>query len=107
MSLGPSTAWVISRRIAIAGSNAAPTLADCSRAANSFLTLSRSASFIASMNWPWNSAAMRRILPMTWPTVRMTRGRSFGGMTARATMPKIRSLPTSKSNMERSGHTKT
>ena len=46
-------------------------------ATSSFRTLSRSASRIASMNWPWNSAAMRRILPMVWPIVRMTRGNSF------------------------------
>ena len=66
------------------------------------MTLSSSASRIASMNWPWNSAAMRRIRPSAWPTVRMTRGKSFGGITASATMPKTRSLPTSKSNMQRS-----
>ena len=44
-----------------------------------------SASRIASWNWPWNSDAMRRILPMYWPTVRSTAGSSFGPMAISAT----------------------
>jgi hypothetical protein len=84
-------------------SNEVSILADSSSEANSFLTLSRSAafsaSFIASMNWPWNSEAMRRIFPTYWPTVRSTRGKSFGGITARATIPTTRSLLASRSNM--------
>src|SRR6516162_932390 len=42
---------------------------------------------------------MRRILPNVCPTVRITRGRSFGGITAKATMPTIIILLTSRSNM--------
>ena len=44
-----------------------------------------SASRIASWNWPWNSDAMRRILPIYWPTVRSTPGSSFGPMAISAT----------------------
>ena len=42
---------------------------------------------------------MRRILPIVWPTVRITRGRSFGGITAKATMPTMIILLKSRSNM--------
>src|ERR1700733_13649836 len=42
---------------------------------------------------------MRRILPIVWPTVRMTRGRSLGGITAKATMPTRIILLMSRSNM--------
>ena len=42
---------------------------------------------------------MRRILPSVCPTVRMTRGRSFGGITAKATMPTMIILLRSRSNM--------
>ncbi len=54
---------------------------------------------MASMNWPWNSAAIRRIRPIVWPTVRITRGRSFGGITAKATMATMIILLMSRSNM--------
>ena len=43
---------------------------------------------------------MRRIFPTTCPTVRMTRGKSFGGITASATIATTISLPMSKSNIE-------
>ena len=58
-----------------------------------------SASRIASMNWPWNSLAMRFILPTNWPAWRSTRGRSFGGMKISAMIPTIMSFEASKSNM--------
>src|SRR5277367_3476508 len=93
----------MSSRIMPTGSKLVSIFAWSLIAWNSFLTLSRSASRstsrIASMNWPWNSAAMRRILPTAWPTVRMTRGRSFGGITAKATMPTMIILLMSRSNI--------
>src|SRR5208282_5680874 len=95
-----AAAFVTSSRIIPAGSKEASTFAFSLSASSSLRTFSRSASRIASINWPWNSAAMRRIFPTTCPTVRMTRGRSFGGITASATIATTISLPMSKSNIE-------
>src|SRR3984957_19834351 len=96
-------AFVMSSRIRPTGSKLVSILAWSLIAWNSFFTLSRSASRstsrMASINWPWNSDAMRRILPIVWPTVRITRGRSFGGITAKATIPQMIILLTSRSNM--------
>ena len=98
-----ATAFVMSSRTMPTGSKLVSIFAWSLIAWNSFFTLSRSASRstsrIASMNWPWNWAAMRRILPSVCPTVRMTRGRSFGGITANATMPTMIILLRSRSNM--------
>ena len=44
-----------------------------------------SASRIASWNWPWNSAAIWRALPIHCPTMRSTPGSSFGPMAISAT----------------------
>ena len=51
------------------------------------LISSSSASRIASLNWCWNSPAIRRTLLVIWPSVRSAFGRSFGPMTMRATPP--------------------
>ena len=102
-SIGGPAALLTSSRTIATGSKLVSIFAWSLIAWNSFLTLSRSASRstsrMASMNWPWNSAAIRRILPTVWPTVRMTRGRSFGGITAKATTPTMIILLMSRSNM--------
>ena len=96
-------AFVTSSRTMATGSKLVSIFAWSLIAWNSFFTLSRSASRstsrMASMNWPWNSAAIRRIFPTVCPTVRITRGRSFGGITAKATMATMIILLMSKSNM--------
>ena len=51
----------------------------------SFLMLSSSASRSASLNWFWKSRAMRFTWPVHFPTLRRTRGKSFGPMTTIAT----------------------
>ena len=66
---------------------------------NCFFRSAISASRIASWNWPWNSDAMRRILPMYCPSMRSTPGNSFGPITSNATTPMMTSLPQLMSNM--------
>src|SRR4051812_37900645 len=69
-----------------------------------FLRSAISASRIASWNWPWNSAAILRALPIHCPTMRSTPGSSFGPMAIRATTPiRTSSLPP-MSNMRSSVH---
>ena len=65
-----------------------------------FLRSAISASRIASWNWPWNSDAMRRILPIHWPTVRSTPGSSFGPIAISATTPMTTSSLQPMSNMD-------
>ena len=65
-----------------------------------FLRSAISASRKASWNWPWNSFAMRLILPIHWPSERNTVGSSFGPIAISATMPMMTSLPQSSSNMD-------
>ena len=67
-----------------------------------FLRSANSASRSASWNWPWNSLAMRRTLPIHWPSVRRTVGSSFGPIAISATMPMTTSSPQPKLNMDRS-----
>jgi len=50
-----------------------------------FLRSAISASRMASWNWPWNSAAILRALPIHCPTMRSTPGSSFGPMAISAT----------------------
>ena len=64
-----------------------------------FLMSAISASRIASWNWPWNSDAMRRILPIHWPQVRRTPGSSFGPIAINATTPMTTSSPHPISNI--------
>ena len=86
------------RTLAI-GSKSAKPLAASVISSTDFFRSAISASRIASWNWPWNSAAMRRILPMYWPTVRSTAGSSFGPMAISATTPMTTSSLQPMSNM--------
>ena len=54
-----------------------------------FLRSAISASRMASWNWPWNSAAILRALPIHCPTMRSTPGNSFGPMAISATTAMI------------------
>src|SRR3712207_2283253 len=56
---------------------------------------------MASLNWLWNSAAMRRTLAVMLPTVRKAFGRSLGPMTISATAPITITSPQLMSNMAR------
>ena len=69
-----------------------------------FLRSAISASRMASWNWPWNSAAILRALPIHCPTMRSTPGSSFGPMAISATtaMTAISLHPIS--NMNDSAH---
>src|SRR4051794_6058084 len=69
-----------------------------------FLRSAISASRIASWNWPWNSAAILRALPIHCPTMRSTPGSSFGPMAIRATTPIRTSSLHPISNMRSSVH---
>jgi len=64
-----------------------------------FLISSSSASRMASLNWLWNSDAMRRTLAVMLPTVRRALGRSLGPMTISATAPITITSPQLMSNM--------
>ena len=55
--------------------------------ATSSLTLSSSASRIASRKWSWNSDAMRRAFAVMAPTARNAFGKSFGPIAINATAP--------------------
>src|SRR6185437_13497989 len=71
-----------------------------------FLRSAISASRMASWNWPWNSEAILRALPIHCPTMRSTPGSSFGPMTISATtaMTAISLHPIS--NMKNPAHAK-
>ena len=63
-----------------------------------------SASRIASLNWPWNSPAILRALPIHWPIMRSTPGSSFGPMAISATTAMTSSSLHPMSNMKLSAH---
>src|SRR5882757_11158312 len=69
-----------------------------------FLMSAISASRIASWNWPWNSAAILRALPIHCPTMRSTPGNSFGPMAISATTAMTTSSLHPISNMKNSAH---
>ena len=69
-----------------------------------FLRSAISASRIASWNWPWNSAAILRALPIHCPTMRSTPGNSFGPMAISATTAMTTSSLHPMSNMKNSAH---
>src|ERR1700752_4591848 len=69
-----------------------------------FLMSAISASRMASWNWPWNSAAILRALPIHWPTMRSTPGSSFGPMAISATTAMTTSSLHPMSNMKESAH---
>src|SRR5262249_3739607 len=69
-----------------------------------FLMSAISASRMASWNWPWNSAAILRALPIHWPTMRSTPGNSFGPMAISATTAMTTSSLHPMSNMKESAH---
>src|SRR5262245_59664517 len=69
-----------------------------------FLMSAISASRKASWNWPWNSAAILRALPIHWPTMRSTPGNSFGPMAISATTAMTTSSLHPMSNMKESAH---
>src|ERR1700716_2846168 len=69
-----------------------------------FLRSAISASRMASWNWPWNSAAILRALPIHCPTVRSTPGSSFGPMAISATTAMTTSSLHPMSNMKNSAH---
>src|SRR5258705_13638348 len=69
-----------------------------------FLRSAISASRMASWNWPWNSAAILRALPIHCPTMRSTAGNSFGPMAISATTAMTTSSLHPMSNMKNSAH---
>ena len=69
-----------------------------------FLRSAISASRMASWNWPWNSAAILRALPIHCPTMRSTPGSSFGPMAISATTAMTTSSLHPISNMKNSAH---
>ncbi len=69
-----------------------------------FLRSAISASRMASWNWPWNSAAILRALPIHCPTMRSTPGSSFGPMAISATTAMTTSSLHPMSNMNSSAH---
>src|SRR5947207_3721372 len=69
-----------------------------------FLRSAISASRIASWNWPWNSPAILRALPIHCPTMRSTPGSSFGPMAISATTAMTTSSLHPMSNMKVSAH---
>src|SRR5262249_19123193 len=69
-----------------------------------FLRSAISASRMASWNWPWNSAAIVRALPIHCPTMRSTPGSSFGPMAISATTAMTTSSLHPISNMKESAH---
>ena len=69
-----------------------------------FLRSAISASRMASWNWPWNSPAILRALPIHCPTMRSTPGSSFGPMAISATTPMTTSSLHPMSNMKNSAH---
>src|SRR5207244_749445 len=97
---GISKARSISFCVFTIGSKLVRSLTEVLRSSACFLKSAISASRMASWNWPWNSAAMRRILPMYWPSVRNTVGSSFGPIAISATMPMTTSSPQPMSNMD-------
>jgi hypothetical protein len=70
------------------------------RSSACFFRSATSASRNASWNWPWNSADMRRILPIHCPIERSTPGSSFGPIAISATMPMTTSSDQPMSNMD-------
>src|SRR5207249_2926021 len=69
-----------------------------------FLRSAISASRMASWNWPWNSDAILRALPIHCPTMRSTPGSSFGPMAISATTAMTTSSLHPISNMKNSAH---
>src|SRR5882724_10623982 len=69
-----------------------------------FLRSAISASRIASWNWPWNSAAILRALPIHCPTMRSTPGNSFGPIAISATTAMTTNSLHPMSNMKDSAH---
>src|SRR2546423_6067146 len=69
-----------------------------------FLRSAISASRIASWNWPWNSPAILRALPIHCPTMRSTPGNSFGPMAISATTAMTTGSLHPMSNMKVSAH---
>ena len=67
-----------------------------------FLRSAISASRMASWNWPWNSPAILRALPIHCPTMRSTPGSSFGPMAISATTAMTTSSLHPMSNMNSS-----
>src|SRR3954451_7701476 len=69
-----------------------------------FLRSAISASRMASWNWPWNSDAIRRALPIHCPTMRRTPGSSLGPIAISATTPMTSSSLHPISNMKKSAY---
>src|SRR3984957_15567475 len=69
-----------------------------------FLRSAISASRMASWNWPWNSAAILRALPIHCPTMRSTPGNSFGPMAISATTAMTTNSLHPMSNIKNSAH---
>ena len=100
IQLLPKVGEYLSLMMSLSGSKLARLAVELPISSTCFFSSVISASRMASWNWPWNSAAIRRTLPIHRPAVRSAVGNSFGPITISATMPIRTSSPQPISNME-------